>query len=103
VKPLGEQIVFGYCENCGIVYAIRERLQERRSAEETRNPEAGFEEPKDVDRQGRATLVGRPSQLLGSHWKCPDCDAEMTSDNDADLKFAIREHIREYHPNRSIG
>ena len=42
-------------------------------------------------------------QTLNSRWRCPDCDAYLEAANDTDLQFVKREHIREYHPNRSIG
>jgi hypothetical protein len=63
------------------------------------------EEPRKTDRPSRATFVDteKHPRPFNSHWRCPDCDAEVDSANDSDLEFAKREHIREYHPNRSTG
>jgi hypothetical protein len=42
-----------------------------------------------------------PTKLFRSRWRCPDCGAVMDAENDSDLEFVKREHIREYHPNRA--
>jgi hypothetical protein len=106
VRPVDDQSLFGYCDNCGIVYALKDRLQEQRRNETPRDVELGFgEEPKKTDRPRRATFVDteKPPKPFNSHWKCPDCGADVDSANDSYLEFAKREHIREYHPNRSTA
>jgi len=102
VRPLDDQSVFGYCENCGIVYALKDRLT---AARDTRVPGRIGASP---DREAKGTgftggIATTPARSPGSHWRCPDCDTEIRADNDSDLEFAKREHVREYHPNRTPG
>jgi hypothetical protein len=61
------------------------------------------EEPRETENSNREVYVGteEPTKQPGSHWKCPDCGANLGAENDSDLEFVKREHIREYHPNRS--
>lgn len=106
MRPVADDSVFGYCENCGLVYALRSRLKEDWSKETPRNPRTGpKEEPGGLSSPSAATHFDAeiPAQPTGSHWRCPDCDAEMSAANDSDLGFVKREHIREYHPNRSTS
>ena len=86
------------------MYALKERLQGRRSYETPRLVELqSDEEPSETDSTSRETFAGtdEPAKQSGSHWKCPDCGADLKAENDSDLEFVKREHIREYHPNRS--
>jgi len=99
---LDDQGVFGYCENCGIVYVLKGRLEGALDIEKL-----GFGAGALSGSKGPNTLRGvsvadatTPAQSQGSYWRCPDCGTEIRSDNDSDLGFARREHIREYHPNR---
>jgi rubredoxin len=104
VTPVDDQSPFGYCEACGIVYALRDRLQGRPSRETPRVIELqSDEEPVGTDKPGGAAHVDaeEPSEHLGSRWRCPDCGTLLESANESDLEFLKREHIREYHPNRS--
>jgi hypothetical protein len=88
-----------YCESCGIVYALKERLEER---EGMKAPGVLVEGAGETDRPTRAIHVDtdQSPQPFSSRWTCPDCGIELNSANDSDLKFVIREHVREYHPNR---
>ena len=100
------QGVLGYCENCGIVYALKEKLKGTWDTETPRRFEGGItSDSKEAGSQRRVSPVDTkaPVRSPGSYWRCPDCDAEIRSDNDSDLKYAKREHIREYHPNRSTA
>ena len=104
VTPVDDQSPFGYCVVCGIVYALKERLQGRRSYEKPRIVKLqSDEEPRKSDSPSEETFANtdEPTKLSGSHWKCPDCGADLKAENDSDLEFVKREHIREYHPNRS--
>jgi hypothetical protein len=105
VRPIGDQGGLGYCESCGIVYVLTDGLKGGRVAEALGG--LGMSEPsepKGTDRsRGASVDAAAPIRASGSYWKCPDCGAEIRSDNDSDLGFAKREHIREYHPNRSTG
>jgi hypothetical protein len=106
VRPVDEQSPFGYCDSCGIVYALKDRLNDQWSKDAPRGIELGpGGRSRESDRPRGATLVDADegSKPLYSHWRCPDCDTEINAASDADLSFARREHIREYHPNRSIG
>jgi predicted RNA-binding Zn-ribbon protein involved in translation (DUF1610 family) len=106
VSAVDGQSPFGYCDSCGIVYALKDRLNGQWSKDAPRGIELGpGGRLRETDRPRGATLVDteEDSEPSNSHWKCPDCDAELNAANDADLWFAKREHIREYHPNRSIG
>jgi hypothetical protein len=106
VSPTGEGSAFGYCEKCGVVYFlgtdVGERMKEgdHGSLERTTRSE--------VDRKGarpsKAAFAEREEspQPSYSRWKCPDCGAEIELTSEGDLMFAKREHIREYHPNRSM-
>jgi hypothetical protein len=105
VRPLNDQGVLGYCEKCGIVYVLKNRVEGAWDKEEL-----GFGAGVTGESSGPNTLRGvsvaeatTPPQSRGSYWRCPDCDTEIHSDDDSDLGFARREHIREYHPNRSTG
>jgi len=106
VRPLDDQSVFAYCENCRIVYALKDRVEGAWYTERSGKARAGVTSdsvgprpPRGVPTVSATTLAQPP----GSYWRCPDCDTEIHSDNDSDLEFAKREHIREYHPNRSTG
>jgi len=106
VRPLDDQSVFGCCEGCGIVYALKGRLAGARDARmpgrfgtSADSGLRGPETPGGVS-VGVATSRARPP---GSYWRCPDCDSEIHADNDSDLEFAKREHVREFHPNRTPG
>ena len=104
VTPVDDQSPFGYCEACGIVYALKERLRGRRDYDTPRGVELQTdEEPGETDSPIRETPANTdtPTKQSGSHWKCPDCGADLKAENDSDLEFVKREHIREYHPNRS--
>ncbi|HEV2139397.1 MAG TPA: hypothetical protein VGR53_11205 [Nitrososphaerales archaeon] len=104
VSPVDDQSPFGYCEACGIVYALKERLQGRQSYEPPRVVESQSDEnPRETDSPSWEAFAGTdaPTKQSGSHWKCPDCGADLRAENDSDLEFVKREHIREYHPNRS--
>ena len=103
---MDDKSVFGYCENCGVVYALIDRLKEARDIEGPEMPKADFAtESKGQDNPRGVPMAepAPPAQPQGSYWRCPDCDTEIRSDNDSDLEFIKREHIREYHPNRSTG
>ncbi len=103
---MDDQSIFAYCENCGLVYALKDRLKGARDTDRVGRFATGTSgESKKQITMGEASTVGTttPAQPLGSYWRCPDCDTEIRSDNDSDLEFAKREHIREYHPNRSTG
>ena len=105
VRPIDDQSVFGYCEKCGLVYALRDRLKEALGAETVAGLEAGTAGESTEARDTRIPVSEStpPARSSGSHWRCPDCEMDIHSDNDSDLGFAKREHIREYHPNRSTG
>jgi len=105
VKPLEDQSALGFCENCGIVYAFKNRLKEEQDAEMSRRREVGIIGEMGANRPRGVSGVGvtAPAQSPGSYWRCPDCDTEFHSENDSDLEYVKREHIREYHPNRSPG
>ena len=105
VKPVSDQSIFGYCENCGLVYALRDRLKVEPVTEAFAGLTAGVAgEPVETG-IAEAPVPDSPASArsAGSRWRCPDCDMEISSDNDSDLGFAKREHIREYHPNRQTG
>jgi len=106
LRPLEGQSVFAYCENCGIVYALRDRMKGTWDTEtpgklraQIAGESSGKEEPGGVPMVEATT----PAETPGSYWRCPDCDTEIRSENDSDLEFAKRDHIREYHPNRPNG
>ncbi|HLQ06648.1 MAG TPA: hypothetical protein VK126_02720 [Nitrososphaerales archaeon] len=103
VTPVDDQSPFGYCEACGIVYALRDRLQGRPTYEKPRTTESqSDEEPMGVDRPGEAApLEAENAEHVSSRWRCPDCGTVLESAVDSDMEFLKREHIREYHPNRS--
>ena len=106
VRPLDDQSAFGYCENCGIVYALKDRSKGVLDTERLGVLGAGFtNESKGPNSPSGVSMIDAtaPPHSPGSCWRCPDCDTEIRSDNDSDLEFAKREHIREYHPNRSTG
>jgi rubredoxin len=103
---LDGQDVFGCCENCGIVYALKDRSKVAwAGARQGRFEEGANSEPEGPNTLREVSVVdpGTPVRSQGSYWRCPDCDMEIRSDNDSDLEFAKREHIREYHPNRTSG
>lgn len=106
MSPTGDETSFGYCEKCGIVYFLRNeagdrmREGEQGSLERTLQSEPGMRGVK----PSKVAFAEReePPPSSYSHWKCPDCGAEIELTSEADLVFAQREHIREYHPNRSM-
>jgi predicted RNA-binding Zn-ribbon protein involved in translation (DUF1610 family) len=105
VKPIDAQSVFGYCEKCGLVYALRDRL-EQRSTTAAKAVESGQSgETREEERVGREAPsdAEQVSEAYNSRWRCPDCGALLQASNESDLQFVKREHIREYHPNRALG
>ena len=106
MRPIDDQSIFGYCEKCGIVYAMKARLSEEQGAETPPRLEAGtVGETKGTDTQRGSSVAGDATgaRSTGSYWRCPDCGTEIRTDNDSDLEFVRREHLREYHPNRPTG
>jgi predicted RNA-binding Zn-ribbon protein involved in translation (DUF1610 family) len=104
VTPIDDQSPFGSCDSCGIVYALKDKLQGRRSYGAAERVELRpDEEPREPDEPGRTAPVDNeePTEPLGSRWRCPDCGTLLKTANASDLEFLKREHIREYHPNRS--
>jgi hypothetical protein len=104
VTPIDDQSPLGSCDSCGIVYALKDRLQGRRSFEAQGGVEFRRDEkPREANEPMSAAPVDteEPSGNLGSRWRCPDCGTLLESANESDLEFLKREHIREYHPNRS--
>jgi hypothetical protein len=100
---LNGQEHFGCCEKCGIVYALKDRLNGAWDRETPGRFEAGVTSESNAPNTLREVSVVDATtrvQSQGSYWRCPDCDSEIRSDNYSDLEFAKREHIREYHPNR---
>ena len=100
VRPTDGQGDFGYCEKCGIVYALgaRTRAERDEAVPASNRGDSGREEvmsrvavPPDDE--------ARPV-VSAFRWRCPDCDEELGAESDVDLEFLKREHIREYHPNR---
>jgi hypothetical protein len=103
VKPADAKGNFGYCEKCGIVYALRARTTGEWGREAPRPFEGEFgEETKEQSRPRTPAPVepGEQARASAFLWRCPDCDTELRADNDVDLQFLKREHIRGYHPNR---
>ena len=103
---MDDQSVFAYCEKCGIVYALKDRVEGGWYTERSEKARTGVtRESMGTNTRGGVPTVSAttPKEPSGSYWRCPDCDTEIRSDNDSDLEFAKREHIREYHPNRSTG
>lgn len=104
VRPLDGQSGFGYCENCGIVYALGGRLTGARdTGRQGLGSGTGGAKGRDTFSGFSVISARAPPQSPGSYWRCPDCETEIRSENDSDLEFAKREHVREYHPNRSTA
>jgi predicted RNA-binding Zn-ribbon protein involved in translation (DUF1610 family) len=103
VTPVDDQSPFGYCEACGVVYALRDRLQGRPTVEKLRAIESlPDEEPGGMVRPGQSALIApETGELAGSRWRCPDCSIVLESAVESDIEFLKREHIREFHPNRA--
>lgn len=104
---MDEQGIFGYCERCGLVYALKDRMTEQGGEKKAGGPSVGFRKEGTKDtietRSSVRESTEKQDRTPHSHWRCPDCDAEIDSENESDLDFAKREHIREYHPNRVAG
>jgi hypothetical protein len=106
VRPIDDQSLFAFCDTCGIVYVLKDRLEGQQSTEAPREIELGLgREPKDTEMPRRTAFIDNeaPLESLSSHWRCPDCDTDLEAPNEADLEFLKREHVREFHPNRSTG
>ena len=101
MNALEGQSSFGYCDHCGIVYAL-DKMKEQ----------GAIEEPPEIVRgpsvfrrreEGEEDIIApgeRRVEAPGSHWRCPDCELVLTAENEVDLSYLKREHIRELHPNR---
>ena len=88
---------FGSCERCGLVYALRSKAP----VEEVPGAEPGFQAQQEEREEEEGQPRGRsPSTTAGARWRCPDCDQLLTAENESDLKFVVREHVKELHPNR---
>jgi predicted RNA-binding Zn-ribbon protein involved in translation (DUF1610 family) len=100
VRPMDTQSVFGFCEKCGLVYALKDRL-EQQSPATAKAVEFGWR----AETKGRAARsdAEQASEAFTSRWRCPDCGTLLEASNESDMLFVKREHIREYHPNRAIG
>jgi hypothetical protein len=102
VNSLDGHSNLGYCERCGIVYALG-KLRERKTGEGV--GELGSESSKGTMREEtyRKNILARnkgQAEPSDFRWKCPDCDMELTAGRESDLGFLKREHIHELHPNR---
>ena len=106
VRPIDDKSLFGYCDTCGIVYVLKDRLERQRSSEAPRGIESRVgEEPMEPETPKRTPPLDTevPLESAQSHWRCPDCDTDLEAPDETDLEFLKREHIREYHPNRFNG
>jgi len=104
VKPFEERSGLGYCEKCGLVYAMIIGTEDVSSFEHVGpRVDSSEEETEAVVSTGPETTNSRNSPNFKSKWRCPDCESEIISENETDLEYLKREHIREYHPNRSAG
>ncbi len=102
MAPVDDLSPFGYCEACGIVYALRDRMKVRPNYEKPRIVTQPDKEPRGVDITGEAAPIEVGSaEQVGTRWRCPDCGTLLESAVDSDMEFLKREHIREYHPNRA--
>ncbi len=96
---MDERSEFGYCEHCGLVYALS-RLRVLREAEESIPP--GADRGDDTGGKEGRSDVTRQEEAEGKafRWSCGDCGTVITADTESDLGLLKREHIHEYHPNR---
>jgi hypothetical protein len=91
---------FGYCEKCGIVYALGARM---RGEQGKGVPGSFLADP--VREEVISKMAVPPDDEVrprasAFRWRCPDCNEDLGADNAVDLEFLKRGHIREYHPNR---
>ena len=102
MRPTDEQSNFGFCEKCGIVYALRARTTDESGEQAQRTFEREFGNKAEAARSRTAAPddTGERPRAPAFLWRCPDCEAELRADNDVDLEFLKRGHIRDYHPNR---
>jgi predicted RNA-binding Zn-ribbon protein involved in translation (DUF1610 family) len=103
VRPTDQQSNFGFCEKCGIVYALRARATNEWGEEMPRSFEGDFGKGREEPSRSKVSAsedTGELARASAFLWRCPDCDSELRAANDTDLGFLKREHIREYHPNR---
>ena len=103
MNPLDEKGNLGYCEHCGVVYALQKL---KGQTEKERAGFLGFGLRGGGGQTGtREESPSTPSRQRGDssvfRWKCPDCDEDLTADSESDLNFLKTDHIREYHPNRA--
>ena len=91
VRLIGEG-PFGSCEKCGLVYMMDLTLAQEETA-------SGSEQPSPVGPSKEQAEDEEPG-AAGARWRCPDCDELLMAENEGDLKFVIREHVKEFHPNR---
>jgi predicted RNA-binding Zn-ribbon protein involved in translation (DUF1610 family) len=100
VRPTEEQGDFGYCEKCGIVYALGAWMRGERGP-----GVPGFFRADTGQEEVMPKIAVPPDdevrpRVSAFRWKCPDCNEDLRAESDVDLEFLKREHIREYHPNR---
>ena len=103
MSPMDLESSYGYCEHCGIVYALR-KLKENQADETDGGQAQGFDYERGETNRHAGGAGADESESYGPdtvRWTCPDCNEVLSAANDGDLKFVIREHVREFHPNRS--
>ena len=102
VKPVEGMDMLGHCEKCGLVYLLKARGRDIGPDEPIRAEGGSHEPAKD---QPPAAAPPEPSDRpeSRSHWWCPDCETYLYAENDGDLQFVKREHLKEFHPNKSPG
>jgi rubredoxin len=101
VQPVDGKSPFGSCENCGLVYVMKEKPSQVQAVGELGGGGGWYvKAPKESDKSRETAPPVEEPQSTSSRWRCPDCGTELTSDNESDLGFLKVVHIREYHPNR---
>ncbi len=99
MEAMDERSEFGYCEHCGLVYALS-RLRVLGEAEESKPPGADLGDATG-GKDGRSDAARQEdADSKAFRWSCGDCGTAITADIESDLGLLKREHIREYHPNR---
>ena len=99
VKPVNDKSLFGYCEKCGLVYVLKERQAGSWDSDAPAGVMADMPRGRE-EKPRKEARAEQQEQLQQVSWECPDCGMVIEAESDS-LKFAKRQHIADYHPNRT--
>ena len=96
MEAIDERNDFGFCEHCGLVYALNKLQQQKGEGMGVVEPRFDRAE----ERENRPSVNRNEDESSVFQWKCPDCGMELAAGTESDLGLLKKDHFHDYHPNR---